>query len=206
MQIEKIVNKKQIYWKNKLFMLGIFTVVICLYLIAYHWKIEVREIVLFETLSASIEVFVALMALLGMVGVFKLELLNNKKDRLSQLIQELIFSHYGGNRRSNVFPEEILKEAKETIKQNGSRKGSTINRLKKLTLDMENTLDDIDNIKLHILDFVIFSSIMIIISLVFLMTTPIISEFYFGASVLFIVVVMSIVTLLSMIGLIQSIL
>lgn len=191
--------------RNKMLFAAFIIVLICLCLVSLQRQVEIQQDLLFETFSAIIQIFVALITLLGMVGVFRLELLNNKIDKLAESAGGLIV-HFRGLPAQNLLPEEILAEGENIIEEGHPASAGEVRRLEIVVTKLKTLSNAADNIRIYILNFAIFASVAIGISLIFLVITPVISSLYLGLPALFVVIVLSIVSLLSVIGLIQSIL
>jgi len=191
--------------KNKTLFAVPTAIFIYLCLVPLFRKIEVGQDLLSGTLTMVVQTFVSLMALLGMVGIFKLELLNNKIDHLAESARGLII-HFRGLPGQYLLPEEIFREGEKIIKENHSASAGEMRQLKRVVGNLQNLSNTANDIKIWVLDFIIFSSAAIGASLVCLATTPMISNLHLGVPVLFAAVVLSVIALLSAIGLIQSML
>jgi len=179
--------------------------VLCVLVISLRLKPNVPTDLLFETFSAVIQTFVSVMALLGMVGVFKLEILNSKINNLAESAKRLLV-YFRGPPGQYLLPEDVLEEGERIIGKNHPGSEGKVTRLKTVVAKLRNFYTTAKEIKTCLLDFLIFTSLAIGLTIIFLATTPLISKYYLGIPTLVLVVILSIASLLSTIGLIQSIL
>lgn len=197
--------KRNLYLKNKTLLAAFIAVFVFLCLVSSFREIEVGRDTFSSTLATVVQTFVSLMALLGMVGILKLELLNSKIDHLAESARGLIV-HFRGLPGQNFLPEEMFKEGEKIIKEDHSASASEMRQLKRVVGNLRNLSNTANDIKTWVLDFITFSSIAIGVSLVCLIATPVIIGLHIGVPVLFAAVVLSVISLLSAIGLIQSML
>ena len=194
---------KKLNWKLKYFILT--TLFIIIWGFSWNKKISASLDLLFWTFSTVAQVFVALGALLGMVAVFKLQIINNEIERMIPSLENLIFP-FRGFHGKYLSQEEILNEGEEIIKENLPSSKTDVVRLKIAIPKYKFLLKEKRDIKNEVLKFTRNILLLVFLSILFLILTPIIVEFYFSIVFLIIILYFSILSLISVLKLLKKIL
>ncbi|MCK4905479.1 hypothetical protein KAS42_04490 [bacterium] len=185
---------KSYWWKLLL--------LIIIWFICYTINITLSQEHLFWTFSTVMQSFVALGALLGMVAVFRLQIINNKSDIIALSLRKPII-YFRGMPASTYLPEDILCEGNKILKEEGNKVGSEI----KLGLpQLEKLFDEEKNIKKQIVDFVKKIVVITALALIFLIITPTLIKIHADIASLGLILYLAITSLITTIKLIKEIL
>lgn len=178
------------FWKETLFLL----LLIGMYFICYTRKIALSREHLFWTFSTVMQSFVALGALLGMVAVFKLQVINNRIENLVLNVREKM-QYFEGT------PEDVLHEGQKRLEED-----LKLSTLQYRIPQLEKLFDEEKKIKKQIADFVKGIITVTIFALIFLIFTPLIIKIYADVVSLGVILYLAIPSLVATIRLIKEIL
>ncbi|MBI5778525.1 MAG: hypothetical protein HZA49_03605 [Planctomycetes bacterium] len=169
----------------------------------YPQLMTVNDNHLFWLSSTIAQGFIALVSLLGMVGIFKLQYISNERERLTDSMREAL-GFYVNKTVCTYTPQQIVDSAKDVMSKNTG--GGWITAMQKVIPCIENSFTDEKNIKGKIISFVIFTLILVGITLLSLALTPLIIQYSLGISVLGILLILSAYSLFLAIRLVKSML
>lgn len=160
-----------------IFFLVVFIVLIP---ITHRLEITVEAETLYWVFSSLVQALLALVALMGVVTIFKLQNLNESKKMLAQ---EIFDSKWMALTYGKYTPIEILLLAIDKFIANNATSGAhRINALKQL---LEDNLLARNLVIDYARKFSIYTFAIVLLSLIFLMFTQQISDLYAGVNTLF---------------------
>lgn len=149
------------------------------------------EDLIFWTFSTIIQSFIAFIALLGMITIYKLQILDNNKRSIAESMRGII-SHYRGYRPSMAYTtDKIIKDIKG-LTDDSSNKDTALSQANE---EFKNINKNEFEIKNQAKRFFELTITLIIVTLIALTVTPILTYNIFGAFVLFSIVYMSCISL-----------
>lgn len=199
-KIQKVI-KKIFNIRN---FVGFIASLILLGIILYK-KFIISEDALFWTFSTIVQSFVALLALLGMVAIYRLQSLEGELSHLCETTRSYVEYFKGPPARAYTH-EEIITECKKISEGSLIVSGVEINHIKRTTERLNQIIGHKKKIRVDIHDFIEITIFIIFISLVFLPWTPVIAKHGSGLFFLIIVLISAIYSLLSAMRLIKTIL
>jgi len=184
--------------------IGFFASLILLGIFSYK-NIIISEDVLFWTFSTIIQSFVALLALLGMVAIYRLQSLESELNHLCDTIR-IYVEFFIGLAAKAYTQEEIINACNKISRESQNTSSVERNQVVRTNQRLDEIIKNRKKIKTDTLRFVELTIFIVFISLVFLPWTPGISEHNLGPLFLTIVVVLAAYSLLSAMRLIKTIL
>jgi hypothetical protein len=166
----------------------LFPLVFILIILIINFRINVLPDVLYWTLSSIIQSLLALTALMIVGSIFKLQILHNQEERIADEIRlNSKFSDDTGRLNQLLSLHEIIEEINRILNmiQNKNKESSELRRLKQIKQVGEDILLSRELTKNFTLKFAIYNSFVVGLSLIFLMFTPLISNYYFGVPILY---------------------
>jgi hypothetical protein len=182
-----------------------FFVSLILLSISLYKNIIISEDVLFWTFSTIVQSFIALLALLGMVAIYRLQALENELNYLCEITRPLVEYFRGLPSRAYTHGEIIL-ECNKIFGENHIASEVELIQVKRTTERLNQIVERKKKIKTDIYNFIEITVFIVFISLIFLPWTPIISKHNLGPLFLVVVVILAVYSLLSAKRLIKTIL
>ena len=164
--------------------------------VSIYYQIKIPQDALYWIFSSLVQSLAALVALLGVVIIFKLQTINNREDRI---LEEMSKSHSSfiyfvgvtAVQEITSIEELLLKISKITDNNTGEQGDYHINVLKTI----KNKLEHFREIKLLMHNFMIKFSVytfaVIVLNLIFLSTSHLIYQYNFGLPIIFLVIILT---------------
>jgi hypothetical protein len=169
-------NKKNI---NNAFL--IITLFISGFLVYFAPTIFKESNVYFYTSSTIVQGFIALVALLGTVVVFKIQLEDQAMQKISDGAEELVVYYLGAEAR--LYTPTQMYNACEKILGNNEYFGNK-NLIQKVFDKMKETLASRGEIRSKMVDFAVISFVNVSIALISLVFTPIFAKYWYVGGIL----------------------
>jgi len=188
--------------RKQAFILFLFIFVV-LIIYSYCYQVNVTYDILYWSLSSVIQSLLALTALLVVGSIFKLQILHNKGEKIidEMRLPSSPLSYHTGRPDEVLSLYEILEEIKKTLNKPDIKE----RRLEEIKQIINDILLSQELTKNFTLKFVIYNFFVAGLSLIFLVFTPLISNYYFGIPTLYLIVFLFINSLfLVMKGIINS--
>jgi len=176
-----------------------------IYAFSYFYKIKISEELLYWMFSSILQSYVALGALVGMIAVFKMQIIHNRIENIASALEDPMV-RLRGRPAFFYLPEDILREGNRLIEEVHPASQGEISILKKIMPTYEGLFSEHIIIKSQIIDFIKNVIIVVMFALVFLAFIPLIIYAHFDITSLFIVSFLSILSLVSVLDLIKEIL
>lgn len=143
------------------------------FLVSFGLEIFTKEDVYYSTFGAIVQGFIGLVAFLGAVAVFKIELEDQAMQKLSDSIEPSVM-HYKGIVAKTLTPTQMLNACNEVLEwpeDYGNR-----DSIRKVKEKMEETLASRGEVRNWMVDFTIVSFLNVSLAIIGLLFTPIFSE------------------------------
>ncbi len=203
MIIMKVFNiKTMLKWRNL-----VYFVIILIFIAVSMWRdIKISEDVLFWTFSTVVQAFMALIALLGMVGIYKLQVINNEIDKTVELIRMTV-QYFRGLRAQGYSREEIIMHCNRISQEEHPGSSGELSIMQAVNKKFGNLLDKEKEIKKNVIYFATYTVFIVYLSLFFLSWTDnIIVNNLFSRFTLVIVIILSLFSLIMGLNLLRRIL
>jgi len=141
-------------------------------LFCFASDIFTKENVYFYTSSTIVQGFIALVALLGAVVVFKVQLEDQAMQKLADGI-EVSVAFYRGDAAKTYTPTQMMNACKEILGHEKENYGSSKDLIKKVSDKMEETLASRNETRNKMVDFAVICFLNVAIALVGLLFTPV---------------------------------
>lgn len=180
----------------------IVTVLISGLLFYFASEIFTEQNVYFYTSSTIVQGFMALVAFLGTVVVFKVQLEDQAMQKLSDGVEGFV-QHYHGLKANVYTPTQMFDACKEIIERGGDY--GNLDSIKKAKEKMEETLSSRSETRNKMVDFAVVSFFNISVAIISLLFTPVLKEHcYIGGILLTANVYLSIFTLSQALQVVRS--
>lgn len=173
-------------------------------LIYFAPNIFKNENVYFYTSSTIAQGFIALVAFLGSVVVFKVQLEDQAMQKLSDGI-EFSVAFYHGSATKTYTPTQMMNACKEILAKENENYGNNKDLMKKISDKMTETLASRGETRNKMVDFAIVSFLNVSVAMISLLFTPILAKsWYVGGILLSANVYFSIFSLSRALGVVKS--
>lgn len=142
----------------------------------------ISQDLLFWTFSTIVQSFVAFLALLGMVAIYRIQIFRRNIETLAGAMRNHLKQHRGSE-VDGYTTEKIIKDTKGLA---GNRPDMEI--LKRASLEFSNLEKYINDIKERTIEFFYFIIFLLVFSLVFLFMSPVLEYTLFGLLVLWLII------------------
>jgi len=189
-EILKIYQKLGNYFtgthRKKYLYIFLVIIFILLSVISIIYKINIPIDTLYWVFSSLVQALLALVALMGVVSIFKLQSLKSSEDQFLMMSREHTYTYYTGAPSPTI---KLLLEKIESIIKSGNISAS--NHLSIL----RDNIKDIENSKKIVTDYAIqytiYTFFVVLLSLLFLIFTAQIYLLYMGIPLLFLIFILS---------------
>jgi hypothetical protein len=162
---------------------------ILLVILSFHYQIKIAENILTQVFSGIFQSLVALVALLIVASIFKLQILHDREEKIVDEMRSPSsdFVYQTGRINEVMTLEELLEEINKISKKMEQDKTSIPRRLNEIKKIAEDILLSKSLIKDFTLKFSIYTFFVVIISLIFLMFASLISIYFLGIPMLYLI-------------------
>ncbi len=150
------------------------------------FKLSVSIDTLYWVFSSLVQALLALVALMGVVSVFKLQSLKSSEDQFLMIARESTYTYYIGAPPSTI--ELLLSKIEPVISSNNLDKSNHLHILRDNIMEVRSSKELVVN---YATKYAIFTFLVVLLSLLFLMCTTYISRFYLGVPSLYLMFVLT---------------
>ena len=172
--------------RRRLFWIPVFIVFVCSAYIGFYYKIVITQDTLYWVFSSIVQSLVALVALFGVVAIFKLQILYNRERQIIESTfspNMFLYPELAGKTITSI--EELSLEINKILKAGVSEES----RVKKFKERIDNLFLSKNLIIDFTIKFSVYTFTIVIFALLFLMSAPLISEYFLGLPILFTVLI-----------------
>ena len=184
---------------------SLFLIFAVLLAVSLYRNIVIRESVLFWTFSTIVQAFVGLLALLGMIGIFKLQSLDAALNQICEINRSLVF-YFRGSSAKFYTQEEMIAELNKISEETLAGSENELNKVKGVSRKLNEMIEKRKIIRNNVLNFTGRTIFVVLLCLVSLPITPILSREYLGLPFLVITIILSLYSLISTIWLMRALL
>jgi hypothetical protein len=184
---------------QRVFLFWLFIIsFIIISIISFYFKINTSEDTLYWFFSSIVQSLMALVAFLGVVTIFKLQVINNSEERISNDERLRVDINFFKNEISPIGSVEELTAILNEITSKGNYGSWSAGPLKRI----EETQEKIsrfhshkDFLKSYLVKFGIYTLMIVVLSLICLPLTPTISQYNIGLPILYFIIILTMYSL-----------
>ena len=157
-----------------------------LLLISYIQKINVPVDTLYWVFSSLVQALLALVALMGVASIFKLQSLKSSEDQFLMIARESTYTYYIGVPPPTI--ELLIEKIEPIITSNNLNKSSHIFVLRENIRDIKVSKELVTS---YAIEYTVYTFFVALLSLLFLIFAPTISLLYIGIPTLYLIFVLA---------------
>lgn len=171
--------------RKNLVYITLVLIFIFLNFVSYRYRVVVNTSVLHLVFSSLVQALLALVALMGVVSIFKLQSLKSSEDQLLMIAREQTYTYYIGAPPPTI--ELLLEKIEPIIQSNNLNQSNHLYVLRKNIRDIKLSKDlTID----YTIKYTIFTFGVTLLALIFLIFASQISTFYLGINSLYLMFIL----------------
>jgi hypothetical protein len=169
--------------RNLKYVIWVLVIVVTGMLFYFAPTIFKESNVFFYTSSTIVQGFIALVALLGAVVVFKIQLEDQAMQKLSDGVENSI-AYWRGAAAKTYTPTQMMNACKEILEKEKEDHGGSKDLLRKVSEKMQETVASRSEARNRMVDFAVVSFLNVSIALICLLFTPVFVKYWYVGGIL----------------------
>lgn len=184
--------------RRRCFFVSIILIFLLLIPISIHFKVNIPRDTLYWVFSSIVQALLAFVALFGVMAIFKLQSIHINEERLIEGLNKgnSALAILGGD-LSATSTQELLENIKKIIGEDDKSaiSGSNYKKLKGARELIEAYAREKVFIREFMLKFIIYTSSVVVLALIFLATSYILYQYNMGLPAVFLIIILTIYSL-----------